>query len=459
MSRHRNPLPRIAAERVEFRLHRDSSQTRRLTEPAKQRYAARNRPREEAMSSILFTNVAIFDGTGKAPCRGEVLVDGNRIAKVSTDAGAPLDRRGATIVDGKGATLMPGMVEAHAHLSWTSAFDRIVQTQKMPPEEHLLITARNARVTLDAGFTSAYSAGSLGARFEIAIRDEIEGGWLPGPRLKASSMERAPGVIFGVPQAHDEDHGRGSDAMRAYVKGCAKMGIDSIKLLLSGDDNFTPNGSQELSYEEDEVAAAGEAAREAGIWLACHAQAAAAVKLGVRHGFRVLYHCSYADEEALDMVEAKKDEIFVAPAIGLANAAINADPSFGLPPALIARGHKILDRQMRLVPQLRKRGVRVLPGGDYGFPHNPIGRNAKDLEWFVTQLGYSPTDALVSATKWGGELMGMGEELGLVKEGYLADLLLVDGDPTEDVTILQDRARLLMIMKDGKYHKAPSGQR
>jgi imidazolonepropionase-like amidohydrolase len=97
-----------------------------------------------------------------------------------------------------------------------------------------------------------------------------------------------------------------------------------------------------------------------------------------------------------------------------------------------------------------------LPGGDYGFPHNPIGRNARDLEWFVTQLGFSPAEALVAATKWGGEIMGMGDELGLVKEGYLADLLLVDGDPTRDVTILQDKNRLLMVMKDGKYHKAPS---
>ncbi len=406
------------------------------------------------MAPILFTNIMVFDGSGKAPYRGEVLVAGDRIAAVADGVGR-IDHTGAARIDGGGATLMPGMVEAHAHLSWTSAVDRIMTANTMPPEEHLLITARNARITLDHGFTSAYSAGSLGMRFEIALRDEIDGGWLPGPRLKASSIERAPGNIFGVPQAHDEGHGRGPEAMRAYIKSCAELGLDSVKMLLSGDDNFTPNGSQELAYEEDEVAAAGAAAREAGIWLACHAQGAEAVKLGVRHNFRVLYHCSYADEEALDMLEAKKAEIFVAPAIGLANAAIHADPSFNLPPALVARGHKILDLQMRLVPQLRRRGVRVLPGGDYGFPHNPIGRNAKDLEWFVTQLGFTPAEALVAATKWGGELMGMGDELGLVKEGYLADLLLVAGDPTKDVTLLQDKDRLLAIMKDGKFHKPP----
>jgi imidazolonepropionase-like amidohydrolase len=233
------------------------------------------------------------------------------------------------------------------------------------------------------------------------------------------------------------------------------MGLDSVKLLLSGDDNFTPGGSQMLAYEEAEIAAAGKAAQEAGIWLACHAQAAEAVKLGLRHGFRVLYHCSYADEEALDMIEEKRDEIFVAPAAGLADAAIHADPVFNLPPALVQRGHKILELQTRLVPKLKRRGIRVLPGGDFGFPHNPIGRNAHDLELFVRHFGFTPAEALMAATKWGGEIMGMGDELGLVQEGYLADLLLVDGDPTEDVTILQDRARLLMIMKDGACHKAP----
>ncbi|HXR86821.1 MAG TPA: amidohydrolase family protein [Stellaceae bacterium] len=406
-------------------------------------------------AAILFTNIRIFDGTGTKPYPGEVRVEGQRIAAIAP-APAQLDRAGATLVDGGGAVLMPGMVEAHAHLSWPCAYDRIILDKTIPPEEHLLITARNARITLDHGFTSAYSAGSLGTRFEIALRDEIDAGWLPGPRLKASSIERAPGQVFGIPQSHDEGHGRGAAAMRAYIKGCAELGLDSVKLLLSGDDNFTPNGSQELAYDEDEVAAAGDEARKQEIWLACHAQAAAAVKLGLKYGFRVLYHCSYADAEALDMLEAKKSEIFVAPAVGLAHGAIHADPSLNLPDALVQRGHKILALQRTLVPELMRRGVRVLPGGDYGFPHTPIGRNARDLAFFVEDFGFTPAEALMAATRWGGEIMGMGDELGLVKEGYLADLLLIDGDPTADIALLQDKARLTMIMKDGVYHKAPT---
>jgi imidazolonepropionase-like amidohydrolase len=409
---------------------------------------------EDDMTRTLLTNVKIFDGTGAPSFAGEVLVEGNRIRAVRK-AGAAPERGAEEIVDGGGATLMPGLVESHAHLSWPSAIDRIINAMSLPAEEHLLITARNARITLDYGFTSAYSAGSLGQRFEIALRNEIEAGYLPGPRLKASSMERAPVRSFGLPQGHDGEHARGPEAMRAYIKSCAELGLDSVKLLLSSDDNFEPNGSQILMYEEAEVAAAGEQARESGIWLACHAQASDAVKLGVRHGFRVLYHCSYADEEALDLLEAKKDEIFIAPAIGLAWAAIHADPSLGVPQANVDRGLRMMALQRTLAPALRKRGVRVLPGGDYGFPYNPIGRNAFDLELFVNELGFTPSEALMAATKWGGELMGMGDTLGLVREGYLADLLLVKGDPTQDVRLLQDRDNLLMIMKDGAYHKAP----
>jgi imidazolonepropionase-like amidohydrolase len=106
--------------------------------------------------------------------------------------------------------------------------------------------------------------------------------------------------------------------------------------------------------------------------------------------------------------------------------------------------------------QMRKRGIRVLPGGDYGFAWNPHGTYARDLALFVDLLGFSPTETLVAATRMGGEIMGRGDELGLVKPGYLADLLLVAGDPLTDIRCLQSRDALRVIMKDGQLHKAPA---
>jgi imidazolonepropionase-like amidohydrolase len=400
---------------------------------------------------MLLANAHVFDGAGRAPFRGEVLVKGNRIAAV--EKAGTLARRGLEVVNCAGATLMPGMVEAHAHLSWPSSVGRIFDAMVLPPEEHLLVTARNARVTLEAGFTSAYSAGSLGPRFEIALRKEIDGGWIPGPRLRASSLERLPDGALGLKAG--KRHARSPAALRSYVQEMAKAGVDSIKFLLSSDDAFTPGGSQKLTYSDEEVAAIGDEARKRGVYLACHAQAAEAVKRAVKHGFRIVYHCSYADEEALDLLEAKKDEIFVAPAIGLIYTRAHEAGKWGIKPGtkkdMGAPG--TLERMQKLYPKMRKRGIRVLPGGDYGFPYNPIGTNARDLQWFVELLGYTPLEALVAATKLGGELMGRGDRLGQIKKGFLADLLLVNGDPTRDVRILQDPARLTLIMKDGKVHK------
>ncbi len=405
------------------------------------------------MKPILFTNAMIFDGTGCDVFPGEVCVEGNRIAAVAEGA-ERLPRDGTAIINCQGATLMPGLVEAHAHLSWPSSVGRIFHgpniAKLLPPEEHLLVTAHNARVTLEAGFTSAYSAGSLGQRFEVALKKEIEGGYLPGPRLVSSSLEQGPSGVPGVPPAEGNKHGRGATAMRAYVAEMAELGVDSIKLLLSGDDAFAEGASQNLTYTEEEVAAAADEAHARGIWLSCHAQSAEAIKIALRHGFRILYHCSHADEESLDLIEAQKDKVFVAPAVGLRYARMHEAESFGITRAVAEKMGVFaeVERMQTLYPEMRKRGIRVLPGGDYGFPYNPVGRNARDLELFVKLFGYSPIEALVAATKLGGELMGL--QVGLVKASWLADFVLAQGNPVEDIAILQEPQRLLMVMKDGR---------
>lgn len=409
------------------------------------------------MTTTLFTDIRIFDGTGAPPYAGEVLVRDNRIVAVTRAGASRPATDGASVVNGRGATLMPGLIEAHAHLSWPSSIERFVPGMSLPPEDMLLNTARNARVLLDHGFTSAYSGGSLGQTLEISLKAHIDSGSMPGPRLIPSSIERSPPDETGVLNSGEvAAHGTGPQAIRDFVKQCAELGAKAVKFLLSGESALKPGASLQLLYSEAEIAAAGEQAHESQVWLTGHAHASEAVKLGARYGFRVLYHCTYADSEALDLLEARKHDIFVAPSIGIVQATLDAVP----PPHFDMRHMKadaaiVLEHQQQLVPQLRKRGIRVLPGGDYGFPFNPNGRNARDLELFVRHLGYTPTAALVAATKLGGEIMGMETELGLIKEGYLADLLLVHDDPTLDVRVLQDHNQLLAIMKDGRFHKAP----
>jgi imidazolonepropionase-like amidohydrolase len=407
---------------------------------------------------ILFINTRVFDGSGTAPFAADVLVEGNRIAAVSPAGSNSSARDNALVVDGDGATLMPGMTEAHAHLSWPSSVERFVPGMSLPPEDLLLNTARNARILLDHGFTSAYSAGALGKTIEVSLKAQIDSGGMAGPRLVPSSLEREPPNESAYLEAGSvADHGRGPDAIRAFIKDCAAGGAKVVKFLLSGESALKPGASMQILYSEEEIRAAGEQARESNVWLTGHAHAAEAIKMGVRNGFRVLYHCTYADQEAIEMLAGRRHEIFVGPTLGIVQATLDAVP----PPHMDMSHMKadaavVLQHQQRLGPELKKRGVRLLPGGDYGFPFNPNGRNARDLELFVRYLGFTPTEVLVAATKLGGEIMGMGSELGQVKPGFFADLLLVSGDPTQNVAILQDRKNLRAIMKDGKFHKAPA---
>jgi imidazolonepropionase-like amidohydrolase len=415
------------------------------------------------MARTVFTNGLVFDGSGTAPAPGEVVVDGDRIAEVRVGW---LDEHGTDqVVDATGCTVMPGLIESHAHLTFPSAVGHLDPSFNPPldvsffhhiegPAAELARAERNAAILLDHGFTSAYSAGSLlPMPTEVILRDKIKAGAVPGPRMRAASMERDNHPVR--PDGHVEPAWQGPEACRAFVREQAAMGFDSVKFLLSNDDVFVPGGSQITQYTAEEANAAGEQARESGVWLNCHAQSAESVKLAVRAGFRSIYHCTYADEEALDLLESVKDEVFVSPAPGIIYANVHEGEEFGITREVAEKMGSVdaLAGMAAVYPEIRKRGIRALPGGDYGFPNNPIGRNARDLELFVDILGYTPLEALTAVTRYGGQLLDLGD-IGMLKPGWIADVLVVRGNPAEDVRILQDRANLLTIMQAGRFHKA-----
>jgi len=417
------------------------------------------------MANVLYTNVRIFDGGGEPPFLGEVLVQGNRIARVSRlGYGAPaVPVLGATVVDGAGAFLMPGMVEAHTHFSWNDqpSLDAI---QRMPPEEHILWCAEVAKRYLDMGWTSCVGAAAAKPRLDVVIRNAIEDGTIIGPRYLAASQEiTVPGGLGDTTQPHlpqpEFAFGAvvsGPHEMRRCVRMFAKYGVDTLKINLSGE-SITGFSSEKSQFTDEEVAVCVEEAKAWGKRVAAHARSTWSIKECVRRGIEVIYHASFCDEEALDMLEAHKFEHFVAPGLAwLINTCFNAG-EYGLTREVTEKMgyHRELECAVESMKALRRRGVRILPGGDYGFAWTPHGTNAKDLQYFVDYLGMSTMEALLSATAWGGPMMRMGKVLGYIREGYLADILLVDGDPLADISVLQDRKRILAVMKDGEFHRAP----
>lgn len=400
--------------------------------------------------ATLFSNVQIFDGTANPARAGSVLVQGDTIARVAYAPDTIVPDADTQVIDGEGRTLMPGMVEAHAHLTWGSSVEKIYHAFILPPEELEVAATRNARVLLDHGFTSLWSGGALGDAIETRLAARIAAGETPGPRLIASTLERSPegdGVDTG-----DVFNGRGPQAMRAFMAHCAAQGVKTVKLVVSGESALKPGSHTDILYTAEEMDAAREAAEAHGLAITCHAYTDEAVDLALRAGARIIYHMSYISDAMIERLAGLKDSVFYGPGCGVSVAALEASP----PPHIdmSSMKHSAAERmelERVLVPRLKAAGVRVLIGGDYGFPFNPIGRNARDIGHFVREFGFTPVEALAAATGLGGQLTG--HKLGEIREGWLADLLLVDGDPTADVAILEDKARLHAIMLGGRFHK------
>jgi imidazolonepropionase-like amidohydrolase len=412
------------------------------------------------MPGTLFTRVRIFDATGTPASPGEVLVEGNRIAKIHRGPPA-LPRENVQVIDGRDtATLMPGLIESHSHLSIDNT-DDLAQIGLIPPEETTLIAARNAKLYLDCGITSCLSAAAAKPRIDVVIRNAINAGQIPGPRLLAATpwltVTSGLGDLRKVHMPHLDSMAivlDGPEAFRQKVRELIREGVDIVKLVISGD-TFVPHaGSHTTVMSEAEVAAAAEVVHAHGKRMSAHARSAGAVKLCVKHGVKVIYHANFLDEEAIEMLVANRDRLFVSPNIGFTAIASYEGQQWFTEEQVVRYGFREeLAAAAKGLQQLKRCGVRILGGGDYGFGLTPHGQNARDLGHLIKYCGFTPMEAMLSMTKFGGEAMDLPNELGQVREGFLADLLLVDGDPLADTNVLLDRSKLLAVMKDGAFHK------
>jgi imidazolonepropionase-like amidohydrolase len=411
--------------------------------------------------TILFTNARLFTGVdGCVIDDGAIWLEGRMIRFAGPAVDLPPPAREARTVDLGGQFVMPGMTESHAHISYTN--NGPGELDKTPVEQAMVWSIDNARLMLGSGFTSAISFGSV-HRIDVYLKDAIAKGMIVGPRIRASG--RDIGATASNADLHP-DHARpqmeglgmlvdGPWAVRKAVRTLKKNGADVVKLFLDGEglSNHAPPG--ELTYTDEEAAAAIDEAHRRGMKVATHSRSAAAVKQAVRFGADYIGHANYLDDEAVDMLRAARDRLFVGPAIAWEVQFLANCERMGFTRQFAReRGYeREVEATVDAVRRLRAVGVKVLIGGDYGLDITPHGTYARDLEYFVDLFGLSPAEALLCATRDGGAAADPTGMLGTLEEGKYADLVIVDGDPLADVRVLQDHGRITAVMKDGKLYR------
>lgn len=324
-----------------------------------------------------------------------------------------------------------------------------------------MIAARNAALYLDCGITSCISTAAAKPRVDVVIRNAINAGQIPGPRtLAASPWLTVTGGLGDLRTPHMPHVSSmaimldGPEAFRRQTRELIRDGVDIIKLVVSGD-TFMPHApSTSTVMSECEIAAAAEVVHAHGKRMSAHARSAGAVKLCVKHGVKVIYHANFIDEQAIDMLEQNKDWVFISPNLAFTAIAAYEGQAWFTEEQVIKFGFRDeLSEASKGLQELKRRGVRILGGGDYGFGLTPHGQNARDLDHLIRYCQFTPMEAILSMTKHGGAAMDLPHELGQIREGFLADLMLIDGDPLSDTNILLEPKKRLVVMKDGVIHR------
>jgi imidazolonepropionase-like amidohydrolase len=408
------------------------------------------------MGRIFFRGANLIDGTHAPKANTTVVVEGERITAVGTNGSVPKPTAQDTVYDLGGKSMMPGMVMCHYHV----AYDNVARMEdidmKHPPTFLTLIAAKNAELLLRSGYTGAVGAGTM-HNIDVTLKRAINAGMIPGPRFLAcgrdlvttgDSVDCHPSFwniqMPGLARVCD-----GPDDFRKAVREEIKNGVDIIKLYPTGGHGlFWPADVMTMSQEE--IDAAAQAAHERDKKIRGHIISKKGILAGLKAGIDVIDHGDMMDEECIDLMV--KQGTFVTPSLYFPWMVVEEKRRTGKSnwggADEMERG---LEHSYKVLPMAQKAGVKLVIGDDFGVGAMPHGDYTKELQAYVKGAGISALEVLTWATKNGAELLGMGDELGAIEPGKLADLLVVDGNPVKDITVLEDRGNLDVVMKGGQF--------
>jgi imidazolonepropionase-like amidohydrolase len=397
--------------------------------------------------AILFRNGKVIIGTGEIIEKGTVAIDANLITYVGITKKIQPSKKD-TVFELPGKTILPGLIDCHVHLCLDGSPDPMTSIAKESISTITLKAARHARLTLEAGVTTIRDMGGKDY-VDIAIRDGIESGLLQGPRMVCS------GRAICMTGGHGWQFGReanGVDGVREAAREQLRAGASLIKMMATGGvlTKGVDPGSAQFTLEE--LIAGVEEARKAGRRTATHAMGTEGIKNALWAGIHSIEHGVFLDEEAIElMLETKA---YLVPTLSAPTQIIKAGTKKGVPAFAVEKSKSVSKTHFQSVKRAHQAGVPIAMGTDAGTPFNLHGENLKEMELLI-KTGLTPMEAIVAATQTGSEVLdlGLGKKIGTLEKGKLADLIIVDGNPLQDIRILQETNKILAIMKEGHFYK------
>ena len=395
--------------------------------------------------AIILRNAHIIDGKGDGLARGYVVVAGNRIEKVGKGPG-PGRKKGDEVIDLDGRALLPGMIDCHVHLCLDGSPDPMQSLQRDSDSMVTLKAARNAHLTLLGGVTTVRDLGAKNC-VTLPLRQAIDSGVVTGPRILSSGQCICMTGGHGWPLGREAD---GEDGVRQAVREQIKFGVDVIKLMATGGV-MTPGvdpGAVQFTFEE--LKAGVEEAHKAGRRTASHAQGNQGIKNALRAGIDSIEHGVFIDDEAIALFLDRK--AVLVPTISAPFHISAKGAKAGIPSSVVEKTNRVKQSHIESGKRAFRAGVTIGMGTDAGTPFNNHGENLKELELLVG-LGLSNMQAIVAATGKASEILGLGDQIGTIEAGKLADLVVVEGSPLKDITVLQRREKIVAVMKDGQFFR------
>jgi imidazolonepropionase-like amidohydrolase len=411
---------------------------------------------KQSNGTTVIRNGQLVDGTGSdAVPDAELHVKDGRIAWVGSALDAPKVGPDADIIDAGGGTILPGLVEAHFHATYFNIRALEDLDIKYPVEYVSLLASVNCRLALECGYTAARSGGCL-FNVDVWLRTAIENDLIPGPRLSPSGREicSAGGLMDWNPEFRKIGMEglvfiiNGSDDARKAVRSLVKDGVEWVKTYPTGDAAAPDvNDHHTLCMTFEEMHAVVQTAHNHGMKVTGHCRATEGIKNALLAGYDTLEHGTFMDDETMDLLLER--DVPVVPALYFEKASVIHGREFGLSQRVIDGHQETLDGGAESALRILRSGGRLGMGGDYGFGWNPHGDYAKELTYFTNEVGFTPLETIMCATKTGAEIMGREADIGTLETGKLADVLIVDGDVLSDISWLAARNHFIAVMQGG----------